>query len=136
MAKKSPQLDLFNNLAKQRKEDQKFFDRQAQHTTQKLNILQKYLSAYLAILSVSAKYINIKIIDAYAGTGSFVSGEDGSPIIICRELENILKKVPEISVKYIGNELQQDNFAKLNKNLINFPFIRLIYHLLTHPYIY
>lgn len=125
MIKKSPQLDLFSNLTKQKKEDTKFFDKQAQHTTQKLNILQKYLSAYLAILSVSVKNINIKIIDAYAGTGVFASGEDGSPIIICRELENVLKKAPEVSVKYIGNELQQDNFTKLSKNLIHFPFTHL-----------
>lgn len=55
------------------------------HTAAKHAILQRYLGAWLPILS-NGGFPQIAYIDAFAGPGSYTGGEDGSPIIALRAM--------------------------------------------------
>lgn len=55
------------------------------HTAAKHAILQRYLGAWLPILS-NGGFPEIAYIDAFAGPGSYSGGEDGSPIIALKAM--------------------------------------------------
>lgn len=68
-----------------------FFVRKLAWSQRKDQILESYLKRYLPTLahrleSTRAKIQGITIVDGFAGPGKFQSGEDGSPLIICKNV--------------------------------------------------
>lgn len=61
-----------------------------EHSKVKLDLYKKYLSAYLEILSSVG--FNINIYDIFCGIGKFDNGDEGSPLLAMRELDNVSKK--------------------------------------------
>lgn len=55
------------------------------HTAAKHAILRRYLSAWLPILSHGG-FQKLAYIDAFSGPGSYVGGEDGSPVIALKAM--------------------------------------------------
>ena len=66
-----------------------FFRQKLEWSCRKDQILATYLKRYLPTLahrlrSTRAKVQGITVVDGFAGPGTFQSGEDGSPLIICK----------------------------------------------------
>ena len=57
------------------------------HTRAKLELYEKYLNRYLAILSRSQWISKINIYDIFCGTGIYKDGKAGSPIIAFNLIE-------------------------------------------------
>ena len=57
------------------------------HTSAKHAILKRYLDAWLPILS-HAGFERISYVDGFAGPGSYLGGEDGSPILALKALRD------------------------------------------------
>jgi len=91
-----------------------------EHTKVKHEILDKYLDAWINILSATH---NLNIFDCFAGRGEYQDGSPGSPVIILRRLTEIRKKrqKPEkASCIFIEkNESNYKNMLSVLENEIN-----------------
>lgn len=70
------------------------------HTVAKHRILRGYLDAYFPILSRGQREA-VRYIDAFAGPGSYVGGEDGSPIVAMRSAIEHKYDFPKIEMHFI-----------------------------------
>jgi three-Cys-motif partner protein len=97
-------------------EKEDFFDRKKPWSKIKDNILTKYIEPYLNKI----KQLNrpIVIVDGFAGPGKFNDGSEGSPLIICRrineEKERLKRNIPIIGI-FIDKKKQY--YTELKNNL-------------------
>jgi three-Cys-motif partner protein len=83
------------------------------HTAAKHRILERYLHAWLPIISSWSNSLNY--IDGFAGPGIYSKGEEGSPLIALRAA--VEHKIPLASVNFIFVECREDR-AKSLKNVL------------------
>lgn len=93
------------------------------HTRAKLELYEKYLNRYLAILSRSQWISKINIYDIFCGTGIYKDGKAGSPIIAFnlieknREYYKSKNKIPK-DIFLSVNDYDPKNIGKVKKLLI------------------
>ena len=84
------------------------------HTPGKHLVLRAYLNAWLPILGMTQG--RIVFIDGFAGPGAYLGGEDGSPIIAIRALnEHVSKNRISAEVAFVFVESDPDRAANLER---------------------
>lgn len=83
------------------------------HTVAKHKILERYLQAWMPILS--SRHSSLNYIDGFAGPGIYSKGEEGSPLIAIRTA--VMHKVKLTNVKFIFVECREDRAKTLEKVL-------------------
>lgn len=92
----------------------KFFDEKKTWSLMKDRILGWYLVPYVSKVKRFAK--TVVVVDGFAGYGIYEDGSEGSPLIICRVLDE-LKKAQGADVLGIFIEKDPTCFTELEKNL-------------------
>ena len=95
---------------------EEFFKEKRQWSNAKDRILSYYLGIYLEKVKRFRK--PILIVDCCAGMGKFADGTDGSPMIICKKLEEIVTR--GYPAQAILIESNKKCFEELERNLIDF----------------
>ncbi len=92
----------------------RFFDEKKTWSLMKDKILGWYLKPY--ITKVKQFNRRVVIVDGFAGCGAYKDGAEGSPLIICRVLE---ERVANTNAQAVGIFIENDAdcFAELDKNL-------------------
>lgn len=84
----------------------------------KLDIFEEYTKVWLPTFIMS-DWPNIYIFDFFAGPGRSLTGQEGSPLRILRQIEsqagNIFQRQKHIHVRF--NEYDENKFAKLKDNI-------------------
>ncbi len=57
------------------------------HSQAKLDLYQKYLEKYFAILGLAKSVTKVNIYDLFCGTGIYEDGKEGSPILAFRKIQ-------------------------------------------------
>ena len=91
----------------------KFFENKRPWSRYKDSILDYYLKPYLA--KVARLRRPIAIVDCFAGAGKFGGGEDGSPLIIGKRLEDVHRRGIQVVSMFI--EANATLFDELSKNV-------------------
>ncbi len=86
-------------------------------TISKHKILESYLEPWLKIISKQPWAEKIFYVDAFAGPGTYHSGETGSPLIAAKLLTKYKEKYPEKEFWCIGIEKERKRFEGLQKSL-------------------
>ncbi len=102
------------------KADNSFFNQKRPWSKRKDNILQCYLTPYL--YKIATQRAPILIVDAFAGPGKFGDGEDGSPLIICKCVDQVRSKGFPVPVSVMCIEPDPELFSTLNNSIKSFPF--------------
>ena len=91
-----------------------------EQTVSKHNILENYLEPWIRILSAPAqKWVKrLYYVDAFAGRGRFVSGEEGSPLIGAKILKKYWK--PQIKYYCVCIEKETERAKELENELKEF----------------
>lgn len=92
----------------------RFFDEKKTWSLMKDKILGGYLMPYVTKVNLFDRLI--VIVDGFAGCGAYEDGTVGSPIIICRALEERAEKIKSKAIGIFIEE-NEDCFAKLKTNL-------------------
>lgn len=103
-----------------------FFKQKLEWSRRKDQILESYLKRYLPTLanrlySRQAKVQGITIVDGFAGPGKFQSGEDGSPLIICKAVEKA-GEVVQKATRVLCIERSAELASQLSKSLSPYRF--------------
>lgn len=100
-----------------------------EHSKAKVSLLGKYLDRYLNIISNDGFTEKIKVFDLFCGEGEYANGEEGSPLIILRKVNDLhfknvanIDKIPPIDLFF--NDIDKQKTQKLSlaiqkKNLYN-----------------
>jgi three-Cys-motif partner protein len=73
------------------------------HTAKKHEILRRYFQAWLPILGQSNA--RLLYIDAFAGPGEYIDGEDGSPLVVLKAArDHVLKLTTELMCLFVESE--------------------------------
>lgn len=107
------------------KASKSFFDKKRHWSKRKDKILESYLPPYLS--KIATQGVPILIVDAFAGPGKFGDGEPGSPLIICRSIQEALSKGLSVSVSVLCIEAEKELFSELSKSIEQFPFAEAKY---------
>ncbi|MGA2093185.1 MAG: three-Cys-motif partner protein TcmP [Sedimentisphaerales bacterium] len=102
------------------KADNSFFNQKRPWSKRKDNILQCYLTPYL--YKIATQRAPILIVDAFAGPGKFGDGESGSPLIICKCVDQALSKGFPVPVSVMCIEPDPELFSELHDSIKPFPF--------------
>jgi len=102
------------------KADKSFFNEKRHWSKRKDKILECYLPPYL--LKIATQGHPVLIVDAFAGPGKFGDGESGSPLIICRSIQEALSKGLSVPVTALCIEADKESFSELNGLIEQFPF--------------
>ena len=94
----------------------KFFERKKSWSLAKDKILSWYLVPYLSKVKSLKKHI--VIVDGFAGTGKYEDGSEGSPLIICRTIENLKSKGVSATAVLIDHD--KICYGELKKNIKEF----------------
>jgi three-Cys-motif partner protein len=90
----------------------------------KLEILRQYLREWLPVFIKRKELIwrNIFIFDFFAGTGTDIKGNPGSPLIILDELKNYYSDLKDNNIKAITlfNEFKKDKYNQLKNRCHEF----------------
>jgi three-Cys-motif partner protein len=93
-------------------------------TLTKLEILREYLKSWFPVFIKDHKFVweKVQIYDFFAGEGSDIAGNKGSPIIILEELRVYCQTIKErqIKVDLVLNEFKQEKYDKLNTIVTGF----------------
>jgi hypothetical protein len=100
------------------KADKSFFQQKRPWSKRKDTILQRYLTPYLP--KIATQGAPILIVDAFAGPGKFGDGELGSPLIICRCVDQALARGLSTPVSVMC--IDTDFFSDLYDSIKPFPF--------------
>ena len=105
-----------SNKINTEKEKEDFFDRKKPWSKIKDNILTKYIEPYLNKIKELKR--PIVIVDGFAGPGKFNDGSEGSPLIICRRI-NEEKERLKINIPIIGIfiDKKKRHYTALKNNL-------------------
>jgi len=95
---------------------QKPFD---ESTLGKLELYGEYLREWLPVFINSPYIDSLQIFDFFAGPGIDVCGNNGSPLITCDEINNVLRlsKKKNVKIKVFFNEFDKVKFNKLSKHI-------------------
>jgi three-Cys-motif partner protein len=100
----------------------KFFDIKREWSKYKDSVLDYYLVPYLQIVKDLRR--PVCVVDMFAGRGEFKSGEQGSPLIIARRLQDIAQR------GYAVKLLCYENYKPFHAHLVNvlkpFPFAQAV----------
>ena len=107
------------------KADKSFFKSKRQWSKRKDTILECYLPPYL--VKIATQKAPIFIVDAFAGPGKFDDGEPGSPLIICKSIQEALSKGLSIPVSALCIDDDRELFSKLHRTIEQFPFAEAKY---------
>ena len=93
-----------------------------QATELKLDIFRSYASEWLPVFLSKKTYSQVNILDFFAGPGRDLSGKDGSPLIIVKEVERYLldpqrAKVPGVAVGLYFNEYDSAKYEQLRDEM-------------------
>jgi len=94
------------------------FEKKEEQTVSKHNIFENYLEPWIKILSTQKWTKRLYYVDAFAGRGRFVSGEEGSPLIGAKLLKKYWK--PQIKYYCICIEKEMERAKKLGNELKEF----------------
>lgn len=103
-----------------------FFDEKREWSRRKDRILGSYLHAYLPKIATQKR--PILIVDAFAGPGKFGraedQGEDGSPILIAKQIEEAAKRPNFTTAKLICVERDKELFQRLTEVMKPYSFVK------------
>ncbi len=86
------------------------------HSRGKHHILRRYIDAWLPIMSSS--YSRVVIVDAFAGPGRYLGGEEGSPLILLNAYLNHSYRAHMASeVVYLFIEERRDRVDHLRSEI-------------------
>jgi len=91
------------------------FEKKEEQTVSKHNILENYLEPWITILSTRRWVRRLYYVDAFAGRGRFVSGEEGSPLIGAKLLRKYWK--PQIEYYCVCTEKETERAKELENEL-------------------
>ena len=89
------------------------------HSQAKVNLLGKYLTRYLAVISNTDYVRRIRVYDLFCGEGIYQDGGEGSPIVILHAIQElhqsgrIKDKIPHIDCFF--NDVSQPKIEKLKQ---------------------
>jgi three-Cys-motif partner protein len=88
-------------------------------TRAKLTIFEQYLKEWIPVFIEDPKCMEVNIIDFFAGSGTDVLGNHGSPLLIIDVLDQFRKKIidKKMKVNIIVNERNRRKFRKLSELL-------------------
>src|SRR5579863_9793553 len=73
------------------------------HTAKKHEILRRYFEAWLPILSQTNP--RLLYIDAFAGPGEYLGGEDGSPVVVLKAArDHVIEFTSELVCLFVESE--------------------------------
>ena len=78
-------------------------------------ILEKYFPAWAKILG--SKHQKLIYVDCFAGSGKYLSGEEGSPLIVTRKANELVKSGKSLNFYLIFVEKDKKNAQELKKQL-------------------
>ena len=92
------------------------------HSKIKVELLQKYMSSYLGILSNSPWIKSIFLYDLFCGPGIYENDSEGSPIIFLKEINNAIEYISKqriIDTKFscIFNDKDNNKIDKLKLSI-------------------
>ena len=94
----------------------------------KLEIFRKYLETWLPTFTKdkNRNWENIYIFDLFAGIGMDSEGDDGSPLIIIKELKRHYREIREkaLNIHIIFNDSEKDNIDQLESTINSLAFKR------------
>jgi len=99
-----------------------FFAKKRDWSKLKDQILDHYLAPYLAKITTTGR--PTRIVDCFAGKGRFDDGQDGSPLIIAKQVASMLARAPSSDVKAVF--IEQKYAAQLEVNLVGAPGCKVI----------
>jgi three-Cys-motif partner protein len=106
-----------SNKINTEKEKEDFFDRKKPWSKIKDNILTKYLEPYINKIKELKR--PIVIVDGFAGPGKFSDGFEGSPLIICKRIDEERSKL-NIPIFGIFIDKKKRHYTALKNNLQNY----------------
>lgn len=108
------------------KADKSFFDEKKEWSRRKDRILGSYLHAYLPKIATQKR--PILIVDAFAGPGRFGNaedeGEDGSPILIAKQIQEAAGRASFTSAMLICIERDTELYQRLCEEMQPYAFAR------------
>ncbi|MFC1634935.1 hypothetical protein ACFL5Z_08835, partial [Planctomycetota bacterium] len=104
------------------KADKSFFNEKRHWSKRKDRILECYLPPYLS--KIATQRHPILIVDAFAGPGKFGDGEPGSPLIICRSIQESLSKGLSVPVSALCIENDIELYSELSISIDPFTFAK------------
>ncbi|MHC4300499.1 MAG: three-Cys-motif partner protein TcmP [Planctomycetota bacterium] len=107
------------------KADRSFFSEKRHWSKRKDSILSCYLPPYLA--KIATQKAPILVVDAFAGPGEFDDGEPGSPLIICRCIQEALARGLSVPVSALCIDDDRELFSLLSRLIRQFPFAEAKY---------
>jgi len=112
---------------RQYKSEKDLFEERGEQTVTKHNILANYLEPWARIIANQFWAQKAYYIDAFAGTGEYKSGEEGSPVIAARILTSRQKRPSQFSCICIERNSQR--YEKLKDSLQGYEHaIEIKYH--------
>jgi three-Cys-motif partner protein len=100
--------------------DSSFFEEKKDWSRRKDRILGSYLTAYLPAIATQKR--PILIVDAFAGPGRFIDGEDGSPLLLAKAIEVASNRPSFTSAMLYCVERDEGNFERLQEALKPYSF--------------
>ena len=85
-----------------------------EHSQEKLLVYEKYLEAYLSVLTNQTHYGRIFIWDIFAGRGKDDKGTKGSALVAAEIIKNFRDKKKK-DIRLFLNELDENNYEQLKK---------------------
>jgi len=104
------------------KANKSFFNEKRHWSKRKDKILECYLPPYLP--KIATQEHPILIVDAFAGPGKFGDGESGSPLIICRSIQEALSRGLSIPAYALCIEDNRELYSELKETIAQFPFAK------------
>lgn len=102
------------------KAGREFFDKKRPWSERKDLILDYYLRPYLA--KIAKLRAPILLVDAFAGPGEFGDSAAGSPLIFARHAEAALARRPDLSLKLVCIEADEELHSRLTQQLEGLSF--------------
>lgn len=103
------------------KANKSFFNKKRHWSKRKDRILECYLPPYLSKIATQGH--PILIVDAFAGPGKFGDGEPGSPLIICRCVQEALSKGLSVPATVLCIDDDKELFLELKRLISQFSFV-------------
>lgn len=104
------------------KADKSFFNEKRHWSKRKDQILECYLPPYL--FKIATQGHPILIVDAFAGPGKFGDGEAGSPLIICRNIQEASSKGLTVPVTLLCIDDDKELYSELCNSIHRFSFAK------------